>query len=114
MTYRTSGKDSTNASNKNQAKFEDDNLSKEDKDISFLRLDSQADTKRFQNDKIKTKIWLTKQYSNIDYFIIMPFSWFFYIWNAILFTAFNYVFFIVPFGIGYKQDLGFNPILIAC
>jgi small-conductance mechanosensitive channel len=31
-----------------------------DKDISFLRLNSMPDSKRLQNDKIKTKFWLTK------------------------------------------------------
>ena len=72
------------------------------------------DSKRFSNDKIKTKIWLTKQYSDINYFIIMPFSWFFYIWSTIMFIAFNYVLFIVPFGIGFKEDFGFDPALIAC
>lgn len=85
-----------------------------DKDISFLRLNSMPDSKRLQNDRIKTKFWLTKQYNGIDYFIIMPFSKFFYMWNAIMILAFTYVLFVVPYGIGFKEDHGFDPLLIVC
>jgi len=31
-----------------------------------------------------------------------------------MFLAFNYVLFIVPYGIGFKEDLGFDPALIVC
>jgi hypothetical protein len=85
-----------------------------DKDISFLRVNSMPDSKRLQNDKIKTKFWLTKQYNGIEYFIIMPFSRFFYVWNAIMIIAFTYVLFVVPYGIGFKEDHGFDPLLIVC
>lgn len=72
-----------------------------DNDISFLRLNSRPDSKRLQNDKIKTKFWLTKQFNNVDFFIIMPFSGLFYLWNAIMVISFTYVFFIVCYGIGF-------------
>lgn len=44
----------------------------------------------------------------------MPFSNVFYFWNLVMFLAFNYVFFMVWYGIGFKQDIGFNPLLIVC
>lgn len=44
----------------------------------------------------------------------MPFSRFWYLWNAIMIIAFTYVLFVVPYGIGFKEDHGFDPLLIVC
>jgi hypothetical protein len=52
----------------------------------------------------KHKIWQTIFYHNFDYFLIVPFSVLFYIWNTLLVVTVFYDTFMVPFSIALKFD----------
>lgn len=65
-----------------------------------------------QKQKVGLKWWLTSQYSDVNYFVIIPFSKVFYIWNAIMLVTFSYVSFKVLFGVGWDQSYAFDPLLI--
>jgi hypothetical protein len=69
--------------------------------FSFLKKDTVPVEKSIKEQKVGLKWWLTSQYSDVNYFIIIPFSKVFYIWNAIMLITFSYVSFKVLFGIGW-------------
>lgn len=53
----------------------------------------------------KTKPWLTTRSAQVDYFVIVPFSLMFNVWNTILVAAVSFYSFIVPFNIALAQDI---------
>jgi hypothetical protein len=83
-----------------------------DDNVSFLRTNTMPDSKKFQSENRKTKLWLTTQFNDLDHFVIMPFSVVFYAWNTLLLITYTYVAFKVLYGVGWGQNYAYDPVLI--
>jgi len=59
---------------------------------------------KFSDNTKKPRIWQTKFYNKFDYFLIVPFSLLFYIWNTLLVVTVVYDTFMVPFSIALNFD----------
>jgi len=55
--------------------------------------------------EVKTKPWLTTHSSHVTFFIIVPFSLIFNLWNTILVAAVTYYGIIIPYNIVLSQDI---------
>ena len=59
---------------------------------------------KFSDTTKKPKIWQTKHYNKVEYFLIVPFSPLFYFWNSLLVLTVIYDTFMVPFSIALSFD----------
>lgn len=59
------------------------------------------------------KPWLTSRFNGINYFIIIPFSAAFLIWNVMLLVAMAYLIFFIPYNIATRQDMDLAYNLVA-
>ena len=59
---------------------------------------------KFSDVTKKPKIWQTQHYNKFDFFLIVPFSVLFYIWNSLLLLTVFYDTFMVPFSIALSFD----------
>lgn len=53
----------------------------------------------------RVRAWQTPQVNNFDYFMIVPFSTIFYVWNSLLTLAIFYDTWMVPFSIALSFDI---------
>lgn len=53
----------------------------------------------------KTKPWLTSRSAQVDFFVIVPYSLIFNVWNTILVGAVTFFTFIVPYNCVLEQDI---------
>ena len=53
----------------------------------------------------KPKYWQTSYFNKFDYFLIVPFSPLFYVWNSLLLLTVVYDTWMVPFSIALNFDL---------
>jgi hypothetical protein len=80
--------------------------------FSFLKRDTVPGKNPSSWLNKETKWWLTSEYSDIQYFIVMPFSRVFYIWTSVMLVTFTYVSFKVLYGVGWDENFAYDPLLI--
>lgn len=66
---------------------------------------SQTWTKTYTNFNKQVRPWQTVNINNFDYFMIVPFSKVFYVWNTLLSLTICYDTFTVPFSIALSFDI---------
>lgn len=66
------------------------------------------------NHRVKTKLWLTSQYNLLEPVLIIPMSPIFLVWATIFGTAFLAQMILITYGVGFDQNVLFNPVYIVC
>lgn len=80
----------------------------------FNRAQSSVKPKEITNHRVKTRIWLTSQYNMLQPLLIIPMSPVFLVWAFVVGTAFLAQLVLITYGVGFDQDVLFNPVYICC